>query len=57
MPPHVAAAAKAARYNARVFLAPYRDELFTQDAERKQNRDEAEANRIIFRRRDIVGTN
>ncbi|MBL3553652.1 AAA family ATPase [Rhodovulum sulfidophilum] len=43
VPPHVAAAAKAARYNARVFLAPYWDEIFTQDTERKQTRSEAEA--------------
>ncbi len=43
VPPHVAAAAKAARYNASVFLAPYWDEIFTQDSERKQNRAEAEA--------------
>lgn len=28
-PPHVAAAAKAARYNRRAFLAPFWDEIFT----------------------------
>lgn len=43
VPPHVVAAAKAARYNARVFLTPYWDEIFTQDTERKQTRAEAEA--------------
>ncbi|MBL3611224.1 AAA family ATPase [Rhodovulum sulfidophilum] len=43
MPPHVAAAAKAARYNRRVFLAPFWDEIFIQDNERKQSRAEAEA--------------
>ncbi|WP_240722597.1 AAA family ATPase [Poseidonocella sp. HB161398] len=43
VPPHVAAAAKAARYNRRVFLAPFWDEIFTQDTERKQTRAEAEA--------------
>ena len=31
MPPHFAAAAKNTRYNARVFLAPDWDEIFTQD--------------------------
>ncbi len=36
VPPHVAAAAKAARYNARVLLAPYWNEIFTQDTERTQ---------------------
>ncbi|WP_417839578.1 AAA family ATPase [Tritonibacter scottomollicae] len=30
LPPHVAAAAKAARYNRRAFLAPFWDEIFTQ---------------------------
>ncbi|WP_116130756.1 AAA family ATPase [Tropicimonas sp. IMCC34043] len=43
VPPHIAAAAKAARYNSRVLLAPYWDEIFTQDIERKQSRTEAEA--------------
>jgi len=43
VPPQVAAAAKAARYNASVFLAPYWDEIFSQDTERKQTRTEAEA--------------
>lgn len=43
VPPHVTAAAKVSRYNQRVFLAPYWDAIFTQDAERKQTRAEAEA--------------
>ncbi|RBO52692.1 ATPase [Rhodovulum sp. BSW8] len=43
VPPHVATAAKAARHNRRVFLAPYWDEIFTQDPERKQSQTEAEA--------------
>ena len=49
VPPHVAAAAKAASYNARVFLAPYWDEIFTQDTERKQSRAEAEATCAVMR--------
>ena len=49
MPPHIAAAAKAARYNARVFLAPFWDEIFTQDTERKQTRAEAEATCAVMR--------
>ncbi|TQS71581.1 AAA family ATPase [Rhodobacteraceae bacterium] len=49
VPPHLAAAAKAARYNARVFLAPHRDEIFTQDAERKQTRAEAETTCAVMR--------
>ncbi|PTW39748.1 AAA family ATPase [Rhodovulum kholense] len=43
VPPHVAAAAKATRYNRRVFLAPHWDEIFTQDTERQQSQTEAEA--------------
>lgn len=49
VPPQVAAAAKAARYNARIFLAPYWDELFTRDTERKQTRAEAEATSKVMR--------
>ena len=49
VPPHVATAAKAARYNARVLLTPYWDEIFTQDTERKQNRAEAEATCAVMR--------
>lgn len=43
VPPQVAAAANAARYARRVFVAPYWDEIFTQDDERRQSRAEAEA--------------
>ncbi|MCF4118622.1 AAA family ATPase [Rhodovulum sulfidophilum] len=43
VPRHVATAAKAARYNRRVFLAPFWDEIFTQDTERKQSQTETEA--------------
>lgn len=46
---HVAAAAKAARYNRRVFLAPFWDEIFTRDSERKQTRAEAEATCAVMR--------
>lgn len=49
VPPHFAAAAKAARYNARIFLAPYWDEIFTEDRERKQTRAEAEATCAVMR--------
>ncbi|KJZ23413.1 AAA family ATPase [Tritonibacter mobilis] len=49
VPPHVAAAAKAARYNRRVFLAPCWDEIFTQDTERKQTQAEAEATCAVMR--------
>ncbi|WP_237453204.1 MULTISPECIES: AAA family ATPase [Pseudooceanicola] len=48
VPPQVAAAAKAARYNASVFLAPYWDEIFSQDTERKQTRAEAEATGAVM---------
>ncbi|MFY1713334.1 AAA family ATPase [Tritonibacter mobilis] len=43
LPPHVTAATRAARYNARVFLAPYWDEIFKPDTERKQTCAEAKA--------------
>ncbi|EEX14821.1 conserved hypothetical protein [Citreicella sp. SE45] len=49
VPPHVAAATKNSRYNARVFLAPYWDEIFTQDTERKQTRAAAEATCAVMR--------
>lgn len=49
VPAHVAAAAKAARYNARIFLAPYWDEIFTRDRECKQTRAEAEATCAVMR--------
>lgn len=43
VPAHIEAAAKLHPYNKRVFLAPYWDAIFTQDTERKQDRQEAEA--------------
>ncbi|MBB4000327.1 AAA family ATPase [Aureimonas pseudogalii] len=43
VPAHIEAAAKIHPYNKRVFLAPYWDAIFAQDAERKQDRQEAEA--------------
>lgn len=43
VPPHVDAAARLCPYNKRVFLAPFWDTIFTQDAERKQDRQEAQA--------------
>lgn len=49
VPPHVAAAAKAACYNRRIFLAPFWGEIFTQDTERKQTRAEAEATCAVMR--------
>ena len=44
VPPHVSAAAETFRYNRRVFALPPWPEIFSQDAERKQ--DFAEAIRI-----------
>ncbi|MBP5857318.1 AAA family ATPase [Marivibrio halodurans] len=43
VPDHVEAAARLHPYNELVFLAPYWDAIFSQDAERKQDRREAEA--------------
>ncbi|OCW59569.1 AAA family ATPase [Hoeflea olei] len=43
VPDHVETAARLYRYNSRVFIAPYWDAIFAQDAERKQDRQEAEA--------------
>ena len=43
VPDHVEAAARVSPYNGRVFLAPYWGAIFTQDSERKQDRQEAEA--------------
>lgn len=54
VPFHVAAAAKAARYNAHIFLAPFWDEIFTQDTERKQTRAEAEATFAVIRQTYIA---
>jgi predicted ATPase len=41
VPPHVDAAARHHRYNAKVFIAPPWPAIFAQDAERKQTLDEA----------------
>lgn len=43
VPPHIDAAARACRYNPHVFIAPFWTEIFTEDAERKQSPDVAEA--------------
>ena len=43
VPAHIEAAARLHPYNQRVFLAPYWEAIFAQDAERKQARREAEA--------------
>ena len=42
VPPHMERAAELFRYNRQVFIAPYWDAIFAQDAERKQDRAEAE---------------
>jgi predicted ATPase len=43
VPAHIETAAQLYPYCKRVFLAPYWDEIFTRDAERKQGREEAKA--------------
>ncbi len=43
VPEHIRRAAELYRYNPRVFIAPFWAEIFTQDAERKQDTAEAEA--------------
>ena len=43
VPTYVAAAAEAYRYNRKVFIAPYWEAIFEQDAERQQDQEEAEA--------------
>ncbi len=43
VPPHAQRAAESYRYSRRVFIAPPWPEIFTQDAERKQSVEEAEA--------------
>lgn len=48
VPAHFEAAAKTYPYNKRVFLAPYWDAIFTQDTERKQDRQEAEATGMVM---------
>ena len=48
VPAHFETAAKTYPYNKRVFLAPYWDANFTQDTERKQDRQEAEATGMVM---------
>ncbi len=48
-PPHVAASARAARYTRRVFLAPFWDAVFGQDAKHKRTRAEAKATLTVTR--------
>lgn len=43
VPDHVRRAAHLCRYNRQVFIAPHWPEIFTQDTERKQSPEEAEA--------------
>jgi len=43
VPAHIDAAARACRYNLRIFIAPFWPEIFTEDAERKQSPEVAEA--------------
>lgn len=43
------AAARATRYNARVFLAPFWAEIYTHDAERKQSPEVARATEAVMR--------
>ncbi|GEO80353.1 AAA family ATPase [Pararhodospirillum oryzae] len=43
VPAHIETAAQVHPYNKRVFLAPYWDAIFTQDTERRQDRQEAKA--------------
>lgn len=42
VPPHVERAAREVRYDRRVFIAPVWPEIFAQDAERRQDLDEAQ---------------
>jgi predicted ATPase len=48
VPTHIDAAARACRYNACVFIAPWWADIFTADAERKQTPDEARATFAIM---------
>ena len=50
IPDHVKRAADQYRYNRQVFIAPYWAEIFGQDAERKQDRAEAEATYHVMAR-------
>jgi predicted ATPase len=49
VPPAIDAAARATRYNARVFLAPFWRDIFVQDAERPQSADSAQASEAVLR--------
>ena len=49
VPPRFDAAARATRYNARVFLAPFWAEIYTHDAERKQTPAVAQATEAVMR--------
>lgn len=58
VPSHVEAAAKLHRYNQGVFVAPYWEEIFTRDTERKQDREEAEATaRVMVQTYSQLGYN
>ncbi|MCL4069432.1 AAA family ATPase [Pseudomonas sp. GX19020] len=48
IPAHVEAAANTYRYNRKVFIAPYWDDIFGQDAERKQDKEEAEETGMVM---------
>ena len=50
VPAHMTAAARQFHYNAQVFLAPFWPDIFTRDAERKQDLAEAEATCEVMRR-------
>lgn len=50
VPPHIDAAARATRYNPRVFLAPFWAEIYDRDAERPQPPAVAAATEAVMRR-------
>ena len=49
VPAHIDAAARTRRYNPRVFLAPYWEEIYTRDPERRQSPDLAQATEAVMR--------
>lgn len=49
VPPEIDTAARATRYNGRVFLAPFWADIYTGDAERKQAPDVAAATEAVMR--------
>lgn len=49
VPPHIHAAARATRYNPRVFLAPFWAAIYGQDEERKQSPAVAAATEVVMR--------